>query len=177
MKKSALVGMLFMMLILPLAGCGGGGSSGGGDAPLAQKTATITFGVMSTATLGGVPINGIHVVAKIPAGVTVATDPANPRVISGGLAGLKTNGSLPFGRYSATTREVVFDVIDTGNQSGIGFGDFARLTTTVMSGTNLSAEQFPLPGYKVSGYDPNAAVNPVDLTGKTKPALKVTFGF
>lgn len=177
MKMHALFGLLPLVLSLPLAGCGGGG---GGEAQLSQKTATITFAVMSTAMLPS-PIAGIHITAQLPAGVTVTTEPTNPRQIADGLTGIKTNGSIPFGRYSATTRQVIFDVIDaSSDQAGIGLGDFARLTCTITPGMTLSPDDFtiinnPLPNFKSFGFDAVAG-NTVDLTGRTKPVLKVTFG-
>jgi hypothetical protein len=172
MKKSALAG-LSMMLILHLAGCGGG-SGGGGDAPLAQKTATITFGVMSTATLGGVPINGINVTVQLPAGATVSgTGEISDAKI---LAGMNGATLLAPGNYVPSLNQVTFNVTSV---PGIAWGDFARLTCNVTPGTTLTEGSFtaantPLPAFKAVGYE---AGNTVDLTGKTKPALKVTFGF
>lgn len=173
MKKSALVGMLSMMLILPLAGCGGGGG-GGGDTPLAQKTATVTFGVMSTVTLGSVPITGIHVTVQLPAGATFSS----PGEISDTkiLAGMNGAALLAPGNYASSLNQVTFDVT---NMSGITWGDFARLTCDVTPGTTLTEGTFtaantPFPAFKAVGYD---AGNTVDLTGKIRPVLKVTFGF
>jgi hypothetical protein len=180
MKNFKLLPLVSLLLSMLLFGCGGGNGQA-----LPQKTAVMTFGVTSTARLTA-PINGIKVVAQLPPGVTVATDPADPRILvvgPTGLTGIKTSASVPFARYSASVRQVIFDVNDSsGDQSGIGLGDFARLTCSVNQGTTLTENDFitlntPLPKFSVFGFDPNAVVNPVDLTSKIRSTLKVTFGF
>ena len=161
---------LLLSACLALAGCGGGS---GPESSTQQKTANLTFGILSTATLQGVPINGIHVTATLPAGMTIITDAGN-RQITSGFTPLKSNVSFPIlGRYSATTRQVVFDVYDTStDQSGIGFGDFATLTGTVPAGTPAPEEgDFHL-SMEATGYSYSAADGIVDLTGKTRPTIK-----
>lgn len=179
MKNLTLHTVFLLFLSMQLYGCGGN------DQALPQKTAVVTFGITSTARLTA-PINGIKVVAQLPAGVTVATDPVDPRIMvigPSGLTGIKTSASVQFARYSASVRQVIFDVTDSsGGQSGIGLGDFARLTCSVNQGITLTEKDFltlntPLPKFSVFGFDPTATVNPVDLSGKTRSTLKVTFGF
>jgi len=180
MKKFKLHTLFSLFLSMQLFGCGGGN-----DQVLPQKTAVVTFGITSTARLTA-PINGIKVITQLPLGVTVATDPANPRTLvvgPGGLTGIKTSASVQFARYSASVRQVIFDVTySSSDQSGIGLGDFARLTCNVNQGITLTENDFltlntPLPKFSVFGFDPTAAVNPVDLSSKSRSTLKVTFGF
>jgi hypothetical protein len=126
--KNSIFFALLSLSVLALSGCGGGGS-----APLnvPSNTAVVfsiadKFGNLTTASKA---ISGIQVTAKLPAGVF-------PNITSGrllrlgetGLKGLKGNASIPFGRYSATTNQIVFLVVANPITSSIGFGDFARLT-------------------------------------------------
>ncbi len=174
MKKTTLFGLATLFITLQLTGCGGGG----GEPPRQQKTAILTFGVISTATLSSVPINAIKVTASLPSGVTVPIKENTANEIDpSALKGLKN--AIVLGSYSASVRKITIGVIDnSSNLSGIGLGDFARLTLPVTPGTTLSENDFtnlnnPFPFFEAVGFSSGNSV----VLDKTKPTLKVDFGF
>lgn len=164
MTRSAIC--MFFTLIL-LAGCGGGGGST--PSPVAKSTA-VAFGLRDTFGNLTTPIKGIQITATLPAGTTPNTLPDNRELVIGetGLKGLGNNIFIPFGRYSATTRQVLFSVVANPITTSIALGDFARLTYNTDQGTTPPVvSEFQVTDYKVSG--PNS----VDISSRVAPELNL----
>lgn len=150
MEKLCKIAGISLCLSL-VAACGGGGS---GAPVAAQANKAVVFGAAdSFGNLTGASngIKGIQVTATLPAGVF-------PNISSGrflrigetGLKSLKGNAFIPFGRYSATTNQVVFALVANPIDSSIGTGDFARLAYNG-GGETLGASGFEPTVYKVAG--------------------------
>jgi hypothetical protein len=154
MKKRLLI---ISIALLTLTGCGGGGGS---SSPLPTNTAVIfgatdTFGNLTTA------IRGITVTATLPAGVTPnLSGERTLQLGETGLKSLKDNAAIPFGRYSATTNQVMFAVVANPINGTIGLGNFARLTYVSPPGVTPVEAAFQQASYRVSG--PNG----VDISAK-----------
>ncbi|HZV81235.1 MAG TPA: hypothetical protein VFF53_03600 [Geobacteraceae bacterium] len=149
--------------LLPLAGCGGGGSTSPQPTNKAVLFGTTdTFGNMTT------PIRAIQVNAILPPGVFPNLSGSRTlRIDETGLKGLK--GQILFGRYSATTNEVVFAILANPITSSIGLGDFARLTYNVAPTAAAPPESaFQQANYLVSG--PNST----DITARITKSVKLT---
>lgn len=187
MKKNTILGLFCSLFILQVTGCGGGpGDNSQAPVTSTQKTAVITFSIMSTNRLP-VRINGIEITAYLPSGVTVPTESTTPSQVSASAlaAGSAVTGAIStsnyvFGSYSASSRKINIFVADSsGAQSGFGPGSFAQLTCNVTNGTTLTGNDFvilnnPFPHLKAIGYDP-ASRSSIDLTSYLTPSLEVTF--
>jgi hypothetical protein len=162
--------IILALAALSLAGCGGGSGAG---ATLPTNTAVV-FSVTPAVAGFNSAIEGIQVTATLPTGVF-------PNISSGrflrigetGLKSLKGNGSIAFGRYSATTNQVVFAMVANPINSDLGTGDFARLTYTATGSTSPTAADFQQFSCLVSGAggtDLSAQVTKgVSLTTYLKP--------
>ena len=151
------------IILLPLAGCGGGGSAS--PQPVNKAVvfgATDTFGNLTTA------VRAIQVTATLPTGVF--PNISGSRTLRIGETGLKSlKGQILFGRYSATTNEVVFAVWANPITSSLGLGDFARLTYNVAPTATAPPESaFQQANYLVSG--PNAT----DISARVTKSIKLT---
>lgn len=178
MKKITLFSLLSLVGLMQITGCGSGS---GGGAIATEKTAVVSFSVMSTSRLP-FRIEGVQLSALLPSGVTVVTDPASNKITSGSLVGGSTTANaLVFGSYSAPIQKVKIDVAQVN--PGFGPGEFARLTCNVVPGTTLTESDFvnkfaPSFAFKATYYDSVAGQN-VDLyPGKLQaPTIKVTFTY
>lgn len=173
---------LFAMLLS--FGCGGGGSA---DTTGGPAKATISFSLISTATLP-FRISGLQIDGTLPAGVTVTTGDVNfPRKITEGLVAGSAVGatadwqSSVFGSYSAPNRVRLIIADGTSVKPGFGPGEMVRLTCTVAAGTSISeSERLALESaitFKASGWDPTATTgtNPKPLNLFLSPKIAVTF--
>jgi len=177
--------IVLFSLLAALAGCGSD------NTPVATKTATLTFTNVSTSRLT-VPINGIQVVAKLPPGVIIPTDPANPSKIAASAltagsavtSSLAANEILIFGSYSASISKVRLIIADnSASQKGFRSGDYLTLSCsiplvlplTVSSFTDLNGS-FPNTAtdkvFKAGGFDV-ATHSDVDLTNQLTRSLRV----
>lgn len=123
-------------LLLSLQACGGGGNAG--VVPLVQKTAIVEFAVSTTNTDASAVAKGVTMVVRLPAGVTVTTDPGST-TISGVLVGAN-NFSVLFPTYVAANNEVTIDATNVSNATANVV--FARLTCDVKPGYTLTAAEF-----------------------------------
>ncbi len=174
--------LLMASAVVSLSACGGGGSDGT-VAPAVDPNARIlapgsyklAFSAISTARLE-VPISGIDISVKFPAGISVSTLTGTSGEIT---AASITSGSAvqwsPFGSYSASTRKVYLNMITA--QSSYRGGQYLNLLFSVGAGTAITPNDiFALntgyAPYKVVGFD--AATNSsVTMTGKVKTTLEV----
>lgn len=172
---------LFPLLALLVSfGCGGGGSSA--DTPVITSKATISFSMISTATLP-FRISGVQIDAVLPTGITVTTgDIYIPRLITDGLVAGSAVGvagdwqTKVFGSYSAPNRVRLIIADGADVQTGFGPGEIVRLTCSISAGTTISesdlqaALEKAILDYKItftaSGWDKNATtgINPKPLT-------------
>jgi len=174
MKSTLLRGLLSLISLAALFGCGGGGS--GATVTGQQRTATVSFAILGNYTS---PITGVSITAKLPEGVSVALDGTTHNLQQPGLGSSK---GLVFGSYSASIRTVDIAVVNLSQN--IGYGTFATLQLNVLPGYTLSADSFrvlnaPFPGFKVVASDPVLGVVTTDnaLQGRITPSLDVVFGF
>lgn len=183
-----LMTMCAVTTLLAACGGGGGGSSaggggdggGGGGGGGTTKTVTVAFSVVSTATLPA-PVEGIVLVAKLPAGTNVATKAGSheldvPATLAVG-SGISSTNMLVYGTYSAAANKVKIGLVSL-NSSFRG-GEFARLTVSYPSTSTLTASDFTaantpaFPLFQVAGSDsPN---NAFDMSDKMAASLGVTF--
>ena len=158
------------------AGGGGGGGDGGGGGT--TKTATVAFTAVSTATLPA-PIQGITLVALLPAGTSVATDAGSHTVSASALtvgSSISDPNLLVYGSYSAAANKVKIGIVSTS--TSFRGGEFARLTVSFPSTSTLTASDFtapntPVPSFQAAGSDGSNSI--FDLGGKLAASLGVTF--
>lgn len=161
MKRSTLFTSVSFALLL-LSGCGGGGT-----APTLQSNTAVVFSATPSGNLT-TAISGIQITATLPQGVFLNTSSGRSlRLGENGLKSLKGNAQI-FGRYSATTNQVVFALVANPITSDMGTGDFARLTYTTSTGISLSETSFQNISHKISG--PSS----VDLSSQVTVAAKLT---
>jgi hypothetical protein len=174
-------GVLVLAGTIMLAGCGkkgetvwlGNGANG--------TTVIVGFTLNSTAKLP-VRINGVSIAAILPAGVSVATDPANPKQIStsalvtgSALSSLPAADTMVLGSYSSAGR-LVRIAVATGAM-GFGPGEFVQLTCQVASGTIVTTGGFtalntPPVTFNAYGFDP-VSHSTDDLTKLLLPQFMV----
>jgi hypothetical protein len=176
--------LLLSFILLSCIGCGGGGSS---DAPVGISKATISFSLISTATLP-FRISGLQINGTLPAGVSVTTgDAADPRSITAGLVVGSAVGTVAdwqssvFGSYSTPNRVRLMIVDGSNTKPGFGPGEMVRLTCSVAAGTTISeSERLALESaitFKASGWDPAATsgTNPKSLNMLLYPKIAITY--
>ena len=141
--------MRFLLLALftaLLTGCGSGGAAGNAvDQGSGPGTATIVLstGAASAATV----IYAVEFVLQLPAGVTLATDPANGEVMAGVLHAADS-GALAGARYvPATGATRAFVKVNIADPYGFVIGDLATITCNVSQGADLSAAGFVMDGF------------------------------
>lgn len=173
--------LLLAFVLLSCFGCGGGSS----DAPVGPTKATISFSLISTATLP-FRISGLQIDGILPAGVSVTTGDANyPKLITDGLVPGSAVGNAAswqspnFGSYSSP--KVSIKIAD-GTNIGFGPGEMARLTCTIATGTTLSEnDRLALENaitFKVSGWSPNSTSLTAELKSLNaflKPKIAITY--
>jgi hypothetical protein len=130
-------GITLVALLAFLQACGGGG--GTNIVPRAQKTAIVEFAVSTTNTNANALTEGVAIVVRLPAGVTVTTDEPGSTLISKALVGVN-NFWIPVPTYVAANNEVTVGATNVGNKSANVV--FARLTCDVLPGYTLAAAQF-----------------------------------
>ncbi|RII26599.1 MAG: hypothetical protein CXR31_09275 [Geobacter sp.] len=169
----------FSMLVF---GCGGGGGDTSTPAPAPPTTpAQPTAAVLTLATSGtqSIPYKGMELTVNLPAAVTVATDPANPKQTAPGV--LKLSGVFsaystqvfprPFwGRYSSAGGGKPSTVIINISSGTATFpvGEFATLNCGLASGTTVSLTDFSVVNF--AAYGAGGAT----VTGLTASPLGVT---
>jgi len=177
-------------LTLLLAACGGGGGGGGGTTAggggggggttTTTKSATIAFNIISTAKLPA-PIQGVTLVARLPAGTTVATDAGSNTISSTALvsgSGISDPSKLVYGTYSAAANKVKIGIITT--TTTFRGGELAKLTVTYPSiiaftATDFSALNTPsFPLFQAAGDD-TVTHSVFDLSSKLQTSLGITF--
>ncbi len=181
-----ILSLLAVTLLLSACGGGGGGSGvpagggGGGGTGSAAKTATVAFSVVSTASLPA-PVQGITLIAVLPAGTSVATNAGSHGISSSALtigSGISDPNLLVYGTYSAAANKVKIGLASTnGTFRG---GEFARLTVQLPSAVSLAAGDFTsanLPAFPLfqAAGDDGATHSVMDLSGKLRASLGVTF--
>lgn len=173
MKKALTI--LAISLLSACGGSGGGSSDGSnnGGGGTTTKTATVAFNIVSTATLPA-PVQAVSLVAVLPAGTTVATNTGTTEISSTALAvGSGFPSPVVLGTYSAAVNKVKLAVLSP-NSTARG-GEVARLTVSYPSTTTLTAGQFAAPTVTSSaGADPGSN-SILDLTGKLRAFLGITF--
>ena len=157
MNWKVLTGILLLSLMSALYGCGGGNDWN--SALLnTRKTAVVSFSAISTSVLPN-PIGGITITTILPSGVTVPTDPSNPRMISSSalvtgsaLASIPNDGysKIIQGDYSSAGRQVRITV---ASYMGFGPGEYARLTCTVDPGVTFTTSGFNLLNTPPLGFE------------------------
>jgi hypothetical protein len=165
--------LLSLLAVLALSGCGGGSAA----APTGpQKTATVSFSILGNYTT---QITAVELVARLPAGVTVALGPGPNELRQ---PDLKSTKGLVFGSYSASLRQVHLGAVNL--LQDIGYGGFATLQCTVQPGFTLTADSFRalntnLAGFKAVGSDPVLGIITTDgaMQGRITPSIDVTFGY
>ncbi len=165
MNWKVITGILMLSLMSALYGCGSG-DGGKVIFPLysakGSTTAVVSFSTISSSALPNL-IGAITITTILPPGVSVPTDPSNPRLISS--SALVTGSALALipddglskiiqGDYSSAGRQVRITV--AAALSGFGTGEYARLTCTVDPGATLTTAGFnalnsPPPGFEA--YD------------------------
>jgi hypothetical protein len=164
-----------------LAGCGSGG--GGNNNGVSGTSVVVAFSLISTSRLPA-RISGVNIAAHLPAGVSVATDSANPKQISAtALVAGSAMDSLPqadkiiIGSYSSDGNLVNISTAGASGTPGFGPGEYARLTCQVAPGvavteSEITALNTPLVAFKVTGFDA-VTHSTVDLTNLLQPHLTV----
>lgn len=147
----------FSMLVF---GCGGGGGGSSTPAPAPATTAVVTLQTTGTPSA---TYKGMDLTVTLPAGVTVATDPLNPKQTAVGV--LKLSGVFSrystqitprpfFGRYSsagAGKPAAVIIGIASGTVS-LPVGEFATLNCGLASGTTtVSLTDFSVVNFAAYG--------------------------
>jgi len=165
-----------------LAACGDGGGRTSvypDNQPLVAGEYKLTFSAISTARLD-VPIRGIEVAVRLPAGLSVSTATGGTGQITStsvqqGNALQQT--SLAFGSYSASTRTAYLAMASPlDNFRG---GQYLTLLFSVSSGASVTPSDIytlnaAYPMYKVVGLD-TASHDSVVMTGKVKTTLGVAW--
>lgn len=127
-------------------GCGGGGGGSNVVTPPQQPAVTTAVLTLKTAGTPSAPYKGVDLTVNLPAGVSVKTDPLNPKQTATGV--LKLSGVFsayssqiiprPFwGRYSSAGVGKPSAVIIGFASGTVSFpeGEFATLTCDLASGT------------------------------------------
>jgi hypothetical protein len=124
------------------------------------------------------PIGGITITTILPPGVSVPTDPSNPRLISSSalvagsaLASIPDDGisKIIQGDYSSAGRQVRITV---ASYLGFGTGEYARLACTVAANATLTTtlfNQLNNPSLGFEAYDYLAT----DISGYLTPQFAV----
>ncbi|HET6420184.1 MAG TPA: hypothetical protein VFG19_08515 [Geobacteraceae bacterium] len=173
MKWKSIAGVLLLAGIAVLSGCGGGG--GGTSSGPTSTTAVVSLTVTNTQPLPA-QINGIHIEFNLPAGVSVATDSANPNQISStalvagsALDAIPAADKLVLGSYTANTRLVSISVSGT---SGFSPGEYARLTCVAAPGVTLGQSAIAALTYaNFSAYYVLGANTTVNITSDLSPGF------
>jgi len=141
------------LIVALLAGCGsGGGGAGGSVVQPAQATVAVSTEAASASTV----LYAVQLTLRLPAGVTVAADPASGEV-SAGILHPVDSAALAGARYQAATAaaqaSVTLNIVDP---AGLTVGALATLTCTVSPGSALNGTGFTLEGF--SAKDQNGVV-------------------
>jgi hypothetical protein len=176
---------LFSLLaVLFSFGCGGGGG-GGGDVASSSAKATISFSLISSATLP-FRISGVQINATLPPGFMAGSSgPITSGLEPGSSASTGVTTDFPLsGSYVAPNLITLIIADATNGQSGFGPGEIVRLTCPLAEGVNSESElQAALEKalldkaitFKVSGWNPTATSNPsLYAVGLLTPKITVT---
>jgi hypothetical protein len=161
-------------------GCGGGGGGGGSTTdvppPPTPTTAVLT---LKTSGVPSIPYKGIEFAVNLPAGVTVRTDPANPKqtapgvlMLSGAFAPYSTQVSPRpfFGRYSSAGagKPITLTVVIASGTAAFPVGEFATLNCDLAGVTTASLSDFSVVNF--AAYGSGGAT----VSGLTSSPLAVT---
>ena len=155
--------------LLLLSGCGGGASNA---VPLPTNTAVVLSAALAPGrTQTSSPIKEIDVIFVLPQAATPILDPTKTdgSLLIGetGLKNLNLNGFILAGSFNSSTREVRFSLLPNDIvTTDLGTGDIARLTCSISSGAQLSAQDIH-PTY--GGFGPGS----VDLSTEIIPSVSI----
>lgn len=169
---------IFCLAMVALTGCGGGGgadavtpspaqgtdvtSNGGSNATggTAATQSAPTKGVLKMSTTGAAgTIAGIDVMVNLPAGVTVAADPATGEVangavtVSGATAAGAQNLTVAIFTPASTATPAQLHIV-MANVPGLNLGEFATVRFDLATGTLLpAATSFAVTNFIAKGLD------------------------
>jgi hypothetical protein len=181
MNKNIVIGMIVAGFSMLVFGCGGGGGSSTPQTPPTTQPPAPTAAVLTLNTTGAssTSYKGIDLTVNLPAGVSVKTDPANPKLTAPGV--LKLSGVFasyssqvfprPFwGRYSSagTGKPSTVIVAIASGTATFSVGEFATLTCDLASGTTVSLSDFSVVNF--TAYGTGGAT----VTGLTASPLAVS---
>jgi hypothetical protein len=167
MKKGSLTRLWIPVLALALISACSGGGGGGVSGTTTQPTKAVI--TLSTAVVNTIPadtiIAGYDITIDLPAGVTVTSTAAPPRVDDGVVTVVGSAvGSSFEAVYTAATSTISGKVlIQIVKADGFIAGDFAAVTCDIAAGFNPSPSDFPQPVFAASGFD-TIQISTVDLT-------------
>jgi hypothetical protein len=181
MKIRGIIPVGLTIIYLSVCGCGDSGSDSNAvnrnSLPLAAGTHLMAFTAISTSRLP-VPISGIEVAIKLPAGVSVATASGGSGALKGTALLSGSTGSvqsLAFGSYSASTRTVYLAMATI--QENCRGGNMLNLLIDIDSGISITPDEIyalnaVYPRYRVVGLD-TVTHNTVQLTDTVKTLFEV----
>jgi hypothetical protein len=166
MMKKLTKSMILTGYCVAVLGCGGGGGSSSSAVtppvvtpPVVATSAELTLKTSGTSSS---PYKGIELIVNLPAGVTVKTDPANPKQTAPGA--LKLSGAFspfstqifprPFwGRYSSAGagKPATVSVAIASGLATFPVGEFATLTCDLASGTTPGLTDFSVVNFSAYG--------------------------
>jgi hypothetical protein len=174
--KSKYIHVLLLLALLLISGCSGNGGTSS-ETPGGPTKATISFSLVSTATLP-FRISGVQMNVSLPAGLIIATPGT---AISSGLeVGSATTSFLIAGSYTGLNQIALVIYDKSTGQIGFGPGEMARLTYSLDAGKTMGeSERLALENaitftFKASGIDPTASASPSPLNTYLIPKVVVT---
>jgi hypothetical protein len=165
MGKGSLSRLWMPVLALALlSACSGGGGDGGAGYQPTKAVITLSAAVVNTIPANTI-ITGYDVTINLPAGVTVKSTTAPPRIDDGVVSAIESAvGSSIEAVYTAATSTVPGKVlIQMVKADGFSAGDFATVTCDIAAGFNPPPSDFPQPVFAASGFD-TIQISTVDLT-------------
>lgn len=154
---------LFLLALVAalVAGCGSGGGESEGAAGTAVEPGFVTVELGTQAQSAATVVYAVELTLRLPAGVTLPTDPASG-ALSQGVLKLADDSAFAGAKYLPATAgsqaSLKLNIADTG---GFAVGDLAVLSGAVAPGTEVGVSGFALQGF--SARDANGE----EMTGIT----------